>query len=397
MQKLSTLGDVISPSINAYRAGQQRADQVRKQNALAELGAMIQSGTPLRQAAAQGLANGVPLSAFTSISQLGNQDRAYGRQVQRDAVGDQRFEQQFDFRKERAAAGDVRTDRAFNASQENIRADNERADRLLKLRELDSEFRRREKPSSPLTKLGKLNRDLQQGLITPEQHSVGIASLNAPGLKIGPDGRIVNVGTANTKGVNTALQKQIAGDRVILNDLGSIRKKYNEDGPAFLTFKGRAVSELTAFGEKSQGIPIVENILKPSNKTREFLRARTSFNNEVEQTFNSYRKLITGAAAAVAELDRLQRTFLSGEMSPTQFEAALDVLEEKTARAIQVRQQLVNQGVSLSSKEAKQAIDAAVTGSQAQAQNAIPEGATATNPQTGDKIIFQNGQWIPAQ
>ena len=117
MQKLSNLGDVISPAIDAYRAGQQRADQVRKQNALAELGNLIQSGTPLRQAAAQGLANGVPLSAFTSVSQLGNQDRAYGRQVERDAVGDQRFEQQFDFRKQRAAAGDARADRAFNANQ----------------------------------------------------------------------------------------------------------------------------------------------------------------------------------------------------------------------------------------------------------------------------------------
>ena len=90
-----------------------------KQNALAELGNLIQSGTPLRQAAAQGLANGVPLSAFTSVSQLGNQDRAYGRQVERDAVGDQRFEQQFDFRKQRAEVGDEQFNQRFELQKKN--------------------------------------------------------------------------------------------------------------------------------------------------------------------------------------------------------------------------------------------------------------------------------------
>ncbi len=28
---------------------------------------------------------------------------------------------------------------------------------------------------------------------------------------------------------------------------------------------------------------------------------------------------------------------------------------------------------------------------------AIPEGKTATNPQTGEKLIFRGGQWGPAQ
>lgn len=37
-----------------------------------------------------------------------------------------------------------------------------------------------------------------------------------------------------------------------------------------------------------------------------------------------------------------------------------------------------------------------IRGEQAPQQGGVSEGQTATNPQTGEKIIFQNGAWVPA-
>lgn len=350
----ANFGGAVRNALTQFDQGRQQLQDQNRNNALkANLAAAI-SGD--RNALNELIAKGAPeigLKVGNALRQQANIDRSFDFQQDRAQVSDKRDARNFDFRTAQAEEDKRRFGVTTGLRREQLAASRAAAS------------------EKPATKIGKLRRDFKKGLITQQDLDQGIAAISAPGLKLGPDGRLISVGQQNTKGVNTELQKQIAGDRVILRDLASIRQKFRPD---FLTFAGRTDAALSAFNEKAEGIPgkkalesvpVVGNLLKNSPEERQFLKDRTKFNNEVEQTFNSYRKLITGAAAAVAELDRLQRTFLSGEMSPSQFEAALSTLEEKTARAVQVRQDLVNQGVSLSSDEAKRAIDEAVVGSSA--------------------------------
>jgi len=47
---------------------------------------------------------------------------------------------------------------------------------------------------------------------------------------------------------------------------------------------------------------------------------------DLEKFFNKYRQEITGAAAAVAELQKLRKAILSGDLPPAQAKASLDSL-----------------------------------------------------------------------
>ena len=91
-QRLSTLADVVQPSLAAFQAGQKRADEVRVRNALSQLGQAVQQGAPLREAGAQALAQGAPLSAFSSMAQIGNQDRSFSAQEAAAAAAAKRAE-----------------------------------------------------------------------------------------------------------------------------------------------------------------------------------------------------------------------------------------------------------------------------------------------------------------
>lgn len=63
-----------------------------------------------------------------------------------------------------------------------------------------------------------------------------------------------------------------------------------------------------------------------SNKLARYKR----FQMNVVQTFNTYRKLITGAAASEKELESLEKGFLHMKLSPTEFKAALGALQAAT-------------------------------------------------------------------
>lgn len=93
----------VGPALRAFQEGREQAQKQRSLSALAALGADVQSGTPLRQAGANALANGAPLSAFSTLAELAHQDRSFDRQQERDAVSDQRDARDFKLRKTQLA------------------------------------------------------------------------------------------------------------------------------------------------------------------------------------------------------------------------------------------------------------------------------------------------------
>lgn len=141
-------------------------------------------------------------------------------------------------------------------------------------------------------------------------------------------------GQLTTKTKNT-LQNNILASNDALSRLDSIAQRFSPD---FLTAKGYA-DFLTAFAQDKSGL------VGLSGRQKKLLQDRTEFKNEVEQLFNSYRKQITGAQAAVQELNFLRSVMLSTSTSPEQFIGAFNQLGDLLKRVREQSQTTLQKGV----------------------------------------------------
>lgn len=144
------------------------------------------------------------------------------------------------------------------------------------------------------------------------------------------------------------LQKDIAPLQIQQDQVAHIRDLYD---PAFLTTRGRLRGWAAQQRDKLRDVPVIGAELAPSKEDEAFLSKRTAFRQNVEQVFNQYRKDITGAAAALAELDRLKQSVINTDQSPAEFEAALSEFEQALQRGLNVKTQLLKEGIPLGSKE----------------------------------------------
>jgi hypothetical protein len=116
-----------------------------------------------------------------------------------------------------------------------------------------------------------------------------------------------------TKPVVTDLQTSIANSSKMLDGFATIAQKWN---PSFLTLPTQAVQAANKGFEKLTGKSLTPEVAAQAQQYYDF-RIQTT------QALNSYIKSITGAQAAVAEYERLQRSFPNMDMSPTEFLSAL--------------------------------------------------------------------------
>ena len=191
----------------------------------------------------------------------------------------------------------------------------------------------------PQSGIAKLNSDLRSGLISQEQYDLAAAKLNAS--KAGmtfttPDGSTVHIGGNNGLGKKAAndLQTGIIGNTELLDLTKQVWDSYD---PEFLTYQGQGEGFFTKQAEKLG--------MNPGEARKDFLKRRTKFVTGVERLFNAYRKEITGAAAAVQELDRLKQSFINADMSPSQFEAAFEGYQDELRRSIRLRNRLLREGL----------------------------------------------------
>jgi len=85
---------------------------------------------------------------------------------------------------------------------------------------------------------------------------------------------------------------------------------------------------------------------------KEFLGKARVFIEDLEQYFNTYRKEITGAQAAVKELEMLRKSVLNKKLSPTQFEYSFNRIMGVVKKDIRIKRMLLAQGFE--GKEFKQ-------------------------------------------
>ncbi len=170
-------------------------------------------------------------------------------------------------------------------------------------------------------------------------------SLSKPtkGMKIyGQDGNLIvdTSGGEMSKKTMGALEGGTMGDYETLHQLEEIKSVYDDK---FLTYSGKATGWFNKIKEKS-GFELSEN-------DKEFIGTKKKFDQRVNQFFNSYRKLITGAAASVQELASLKEAVLNVDQSPTEFKAAYDDMVQGYQRSIRINHRLLRAGVKQGTKD----------------------------------------------
>lgn len=252
---------------------------------------------------------------------------------------------------------------------------------------------------------------------------VGGVAAAKTGIHLDEDGNLVQA-SGPTKKVTGDLQKDLINAEKSMLSIQTIKKRYNDQ---YLAYSGDLRAGYARYAEKL-GISLTD-------AQKAFLKGRTKFRQMVQQEFNTYRKEITGAAAAVQELSDLKKSMMNTELSPTEFEGAVEVYQEATMRMLRLKRKFLREGLSVSDRGFGDQFDDAWLGGSddtvedrtnelrtkgmqdTQIQQALinegyirpeevqaspsssPQSAPqrAINPQTGQALELQNGQWVPAR
>lgn len=159
-------------------------------------------------------------------------------------------------------------------------------------------------------------------------------------VKRGPG---VGAGTSGLQKKTLAnLEKQAVQKTQQIGRLVSLGKKFERD---FLTFQGALEATVTDFQSKAKGF-LGLPIPAPSQARVGFASKRLAFKNQVGQEFNLYRKDITGAAASVAELDRLMANYINTKLGPDAFLAAYNGLLKETLRSKRLVNKIRREGIT---------------------------------------------------
>lgn len=232
--------------------------------------------------------------------------------------------------------------------------------------------------------------------------------------------------------INVMADQYLAGDKTVLQNIGrgtqgaadlrSLRNRIAErasarglDGPAIaqgmIDYVGDTARERTAATQEGRMAPasyeaqgaidlgraasnaVPRTNWVPVNKAIQAYQKNTSdpalraFGAANTTIINTYARAINPNGVGTVADKEHAREMLSTADGPDAYNAVLNQLSKE----IEIAHQSPATARGAFKRERAQR-----TGAQ-QAQPSIQEGMTATNPQTGQKIIFQGGQWQPAQ
>lgn len=163
-----------------------------------------------------------------------------------------------------------------------------------------------------------------------------LIQMGGAGQQVGPPDR----GTVKPASkVVTEAQQGIQSGTQSLAIIDRILEQYK---PEYLTYAGRA--------RNAAGV-IMDKLGIASPEMKKYIGARRVFTMDVNQEFNQYRKAITGAAAAVQELEDLKKAMIADDLAPSVFERAVDAYRQGIMRSIRIKQKLLREGVRVGIKD----------------------------------------------
>jgi len=180
------------------------------------------------------------------------------------------------------------------------------------------------------------------------------ASSSGTQISFNEDGSIASYSSTPTMGTKTEIQKDIKNNEKAMAQIEKLQKDYD---PSYFTFKGQADASTSKFAEKSKGTPGLEGasnlaasrVTGKSPKERaQFIEKRSQYINNIEQVFNTYKKEITGAAAGEREIEMLRKSFLNGDMSPSEFQGAMEQVVSKYKSEGDINKSALTTGIDVS-------------------------------------------------
>tara|TARA_R110002167_G_scaffold69316_1_gene195345 strand:+ start:42 stop:1358 length:1317 start_codon:yes stop_codon:yes gene_type:complete len=151
--------------------------------------------------------------------------------------------------------------------------------------------------------------------------------------------------TLNDKGnqplsnsVKSKLQKEVLGAYDNLAKLDAIADNFD---PSYFTSVGVGKAAVGAVLDRTFGL----SPEKDPTGTVDFNAKRTVAAAQIDMLFNQYRKEITGAAAAVQELERLKKSYLNTERGPEATEAMLNELKRIGRQGYETKKRNLREGL----------------------------------------------------
>jgi len=157
----------------------------------------------------------------------------------------------------------------------------------------------------------------------------------------------VNVGEEGDKrqpltpAMKTAMQKNLIKSRGNLVKLNGVADSFDEGHfTAWGKFKGYLGDQADKSGLVDKDTPVLGELV-------DFSADRQVAFTQIEQLFNSYRSEITGAAAAVQELERLYTSYINTNRGPTATRRVLDSFKDIAEKGIVELENIVEFGAAL--------------------------------------------------
>jgi len=203
--------------------------------------------------------------------------------------------------------------------------------------------------TNPLTKETKAFRSTN-GVLTDDKGNVTHAS------QLGRDG-FIPLGDANvalgasdlTNAVTTKEQNAVITARQNIAKLGGIGEKFAEE---YLTVFGKARAYGGGILDKLGGVgDVIDGMIESvagGGSSQTFAANQKVFHQKVEQFFNAYRKEITGAQAAIKELEILRDAMLTTDLGPEAFMASWNEFMAVAERGLQEHKDTLRLGLDTS-------------------------------------------------
>jgi hypothetical protein len=154
----------------------------------------------------------------------------------------------------------------------------------------------------------------------------------------------VNLPSDGKQELNTAqksaLQSKLVSTKDQLQTLDRIGSNFNDD---YFTYEGAAYAKVGAFFDKlgdKKDTPVLGGAV-------DYNTGRVTQIAQIDMLFNQYRKEITGAAAAVAELEALKKSYLNADRGPEATKAMIVTLQEIGKRGYEELKSQLSFGLDL--------------------------------------------------